>query len=247
MSTAAPESLIPPAGMTRFMVDPEKCIGCEACNNGFPKAFKFDRPKNVAYTDAPVPSAEYKNDEVTGVCPTNAIYVVGAPPPTPEELAAKERRAAEHIAELRKRVRTIEGRVEAFKKEALRHGDAILAEEPAERDRRYGLVFRVEETERDFTVRLELPRRIPDSHVRRKLGLGTEMPDYEVSVRAADDRTIEILGRLTDPQVLKLAAGSSPSASFPPQFLRPVRFPRPVGAFRFEVQGKILTVTVSKR
>ena len=60
MTTATDPSLTPPPGMTRFMVDPEKCIGCEACNNGFPKAFKFDRPKNVAYTDAPVPAAEYK-------------------------------------------------------------------------------------------------------------------------------------------------------------------------------------------
>ena len=247
MSTATDPSLTPPPGMTRFMVDPEKCIGCEACNNGFPKAFKFDRPKNVAYSDAPVPSAEYKNDEVTGVCPTNAIYVVGAPPPTPEELAEKERRAAEHIAELRKRVRTIEDRVGAFKKEAIRHGEAILAEDPAERDRRYGLSFRVEETERDYVVTLELPRRIPDSHVRRKLGLGTEMPPYEVTVRAVDAVTIEIHGKLTDPQVLKLAAGCAPSASFPPQFLRPVRFPRPVGAFRFEVKEKTLTVTVAKR
>ena len=148
MTTATDPSLTPPPGMTRFMVDPEKCIGCEACNNGFPKAFKFDRPKNVAYTDAPVPAAEYKNDEVTGVCPTNAIYVVGAPPPTPEELAEKEKRAQEHIAELKKRVRTIESRVAAFKQEILQHGNTVLAEEPEERNRRYGLVYRVEETEK---------------------------------------------------------------------------------------------------
>ena len=247
MTTATDPSLTPPPGMTRFMVDPEKCIGCEACNNGFPKAFKFDRPKNVAYSDAPVPSAEYKNDEVTGVCPTSAIYVVGAPPPTPEELAEKERRAAEHIADLKRRTRTIEGRIAAFKKEAMQHGALVLAEDPAERNRRYGLVYRIEETLESYVVRMELPRRIPDSHVRRKLGLGAEMPDYAIEVRASDPDTIEVKGRLTDPQVLKLAAGCAPAASFPPEFLRPVRFPRPVGSLRFEVKDKILTVTVSKR
>ena len=247
MTTATDPSLTPPPGMTRFMVDPEKCIGCEACNNGFPKAFKFDRPKNVAYTDAPVPAAEYKNDEVTGVCPTSAIYVVGAPPPTPEELAEKERRAAEHIADLKRRTHTIESRIAAFKKEGRKHGDLILAEDAAERNRRYGLVYRIEETPESYVVRMELPRRIPDSHVRRKLGLGTEMPDYEIEVRSLDESTIEVKAKLKDPEVLKLAAGCAPAASFPPEFLRPVRFPRPVGAFRFEVKEKTLTVAVSKR
>ena len=232
--------------MTRFMVDPVKCIGCEACSNGFPKAFKFDKGNNLAFTEAPVPSAEYTNDEVTGVCPTSAIYVVGAPPPTPEELAAKERQAQEHIQAIKRRARTIEGRIEAFKQEALRHGAAVLAEDSLERDRRYGLLYRVEETAGDYILRLELPRRVPDSHVRRRLGIGPDMPDYAVSVRRLDDRTLEIHGRLSDPKVLKLASGDSPTASFPPQFLRPVRFGRPVGAFRHAVQDKVLTVTAQK-
>ncbi len=246
MSTATDPSLIPPPGMTRFMVDPVKCIGCEACSNGFPKAFKFSKATNLAYTEVPVPSTEYNNEEVTGVCPTNAIYVVGAPPPTPEELAAKERRAQEHIQALKARTRTIEGRIAEYKREILKHGEDVLAEDPVERDRRYGLVYRVEETGGAYVVSLELPRRIPDSQVRRRLGIGTEMPDYAVSVRALDERTLEVQGKITDPQVLKLAAGSAPSVSFPPQFLRPLRFPRPVGAFRFELAGKILTITVDK-
>lgn len=246
MSTAVDPALTPPEGMTRFMVDPVKCIGCEACNNGFPKAFKFDREKNVAYTDTPVPSAEYKNDEVTGVCPTSAIYVVGAPPPTPEQLAEQERKAKEHIADLARRSRTIEQRIGRFKQELLKHGDLVNAEDAAERDRRYGLACRVEETSSTYEVRVEMPRRIPDSHVRRKMGLGTEMPDYEVVTRILDGHTLEIHARLTDPQILKLAAGSSPAASFPPQFLRQIRFARPVGACRRALHDKVLTVTVDK-
>ncbi len=247
MSAAPTPALVPPPGMTRFMVDPEKCIGCEACNNSFPKAFKFNRSANVAFTDAPVPSAEYKNDEVTGVCPTNAIYVVGAPPPSPEELAARERKAQEHIQDLKRRSRTIEDRIQAFKREGARHGDLIVAEDPVERDRRYGLVYRVEEIPDAYVVVLELPRRVPDSHVRRKLGIGPGMPDYAVSVRALDDSTLEVHGRITDPGILKLAAGVAPTASFPPQFLRPIRFPRPVGAFRSDLKDKRLTITVQKR
>ena len=246
MTPAADPALIPPKGMTRFMVD-EKCIGCEACNNGFPKAFKFNRSANVAFTDAPVPSAEYNNEEVTGVCPVNAIYVVGAPPPSPEELAAKELKAQEHIQDLKRRSRTIEDRIQAFKREGARHGSLIVAEDPVERDRRYGLVYRVEETPDAYVVRLELPRRVPDSHVRRKLGIGPEMPDYAVSVRALDERTVEVHGRITDLGILKLAAGVSPTASFPPQFLRPIRFPRPVGTFRFDTKDKMFTITVQKR
>ena len=246
MTTAPSPSLIPPSGMTRFMVD-EKCIGCEACNNGFPKAFKFDRANNVAFTDAPVPSSEYVNDEVTGVCPVNAIYVVGAPPPSPEELAAKELKAQEHLSDLKRRSRTIEDRIQAFKREGVQHGSLIVAEDPVERDRRYGLVYRVEETPDAYVVLLELPRRVPDSHVRQKLGIGPEMPDYAVSVKALDDSTVEVHGRITDLEILKLAAGVSPTASFPPQFLRPIRFPRPVGAFRSDLKDKLLTITVQKR
>jgi ferredoxin len=246
MTPAVDPALTPPQGMTRFMVDPEKCIGCEACNNGFPKAFKFDRGTNLAFTDAPVPSAEYVNDEVTGVCPTNAIYVVGAPPPSPEELAAKEQKAQEHILDLKRRSRTIEDRIQAFKREGARHGSLIVAEDPVERDRRYGLVYRVEETPDAYVVLLEFPRQVPDSHVRRKLGIGSGMPDYAVSVKALDDSTIEVHGRITDLEILKLA-GVSPTASFPPQFLRPIRFPRPVGAFRSDLKDKLLVITVQKR
>lgn len=246
MTLATGPALTPPAGMTRFMVDPEKCIGCEACNNGYPKAFKFDRPKNVAYTDAPVPAVEYNNDDVVGVCPTGAIYVVGAPPPTPEELAEKERRAKEHIEDLKRRGRTIESRITEYKRDALRHGALVIAEDPRERDRRYGLAYRLEETPDRYVVSLELPRLIPDSHVRRKLGLGTGMPDYAVSVRVLDGRTVEIHGRVTDPKVLRLAAGSAPAASFPPQFLRPIRFGRRIGAVAHEARDRVLTVTVLK-
>lgn len=246
MTAAADPALTPPPGMTRFMVDPAKCIGCEACSNGFPKAFKFDKGTNLAYTETPVPSAEYKNDEVTGVCPTNAIYVVGAPPPTPEELAAKEARAREHIQSIQRRGRTIAQRIAEYKQDIREHGLFVLAEDPVERDRRYGLVYRVEETPEAYVVSLELPRRVPDSQVRRRMGVGPEMPDYAVSIRTLDDRTIEVHGRITDPQILKLAAGSAPSVSFPPQFLRPIRFPRPVRAFQHGIRDKVLTVTVRK-
>ena len=223
--------------MTRFMVDPVKCIGCEACNNSFPKAFKFDRPANVAFTDTPVPSAEYNNEEVVGVCPTSAIYVVGAPPPTPEEIAAKEANAKEHIADLQKRSRTIEHRIEDYKRSIREHGEPLLAEDPRERDRRYGLVFRVEETPSSYVVVLDLPRRIPDSHVRRRLGLGFEMPPYEVAVRALDADAIEIHG--ADGRHSPEAGLRDSTASFPPQFLvHPLPGPSGLPA---EIAERVLT------
>ena len=90
---------------------------------------------------------------------------------------------------------------------------------------------------------MELPRRVPVSATKREMGIGDEMPDYDLDLSARDGNFI-VKGKVTDPQLRKLAAISS---AFPPDFTKQIEFKHPVSNFKHRYREKTLEVVLFKR
>ncbi len=113
-------------------------------------------------------------------------------------------------------------------------------DEKAERARRYGERYAVEEYGNAYVLRLELPRRIPVSAAKREMGIGADMPDYDYTLSLQDGRFF-VKGRMDDPDVRKLAAVSP---AFPPDFTKRIEVRRPISSFKHRYRDKTLEVVL---
>jgi len=111
-----------------------------------------------------------------------------------------------------------------------------------ERERRYGEVYAVQEFDRGYYVRFELPRTIPPSAAREERGLGSEMPDYDLELKVADGG-LTIKGSVVDPE-LRAVCGISPA--FPADFRTEIPLAGALGGFRHRYVDKTLEVAVLK-
>jgi ferredoxin len=111
-----------------------------------------------------------------------------------------------------------------------------------ERERRYGEVYVVEEFDRGYYVRMELPRKIPPSAAREELSMGDVMPDYDLSVSVGRD-AVTIRGSVVDPE-LRAVCGISPS--FPADFRTQIPLGGPLDGFRQKYGDKVLELAVLK-
>jgi len=117
-----------------------------------------------------------------------------------------------------------------------------LYEEKTERDRRYGTVYNVSEEVNAYLVRLEMPRRVPDSALKQVWNLSDEMPDYDYSI-ALKDGVLSIRASVPGEAYRRLSYVSS---SFPSQFLTRIAFAKPVGSFKHRLRNKMLDIIVFK-
>jgi len=62
-----------------------------------------------------------------------------------------------------------------------------MHEDKTERDRRYGTVYTVAEYANAYLVRLEMPRKLPPSSLKRLWNLPDEMPDYDYNIILGDN------------------------------------------------------------
>lgn len=115
-------------------------------------------------------------------------------------------------------------------------------DEKLERARRYGDVFKLEERDDAYLLRVEFPRRLPPTSLGSELDLPTEMPDYDFDVQLRPG-AIEIHGKVVDPDVRKLT-GVAPA--FPSEFVRRVDLESPVTGFRHRYRNKTLEVVLPK-
>jgi len=115
-------------------------------------------------------------------------------------------------------------------------------DEKLERERRYGSVYRLEERDDAYILRVEFPRVLPPSSLADELGLPHEMPDYDYEL-ALRDGTFEVHGRVTDPRVRKLTAVAP---AFPSEFTTRVALRQPVKGFRHRYRDKMLEVILPK-
>lgn len=117
-----------------------------------------------------------------------------------------------------------------------------LYEEKTERDRRYGTVYNVSEEVNAYLVRLEMPRRVPDSALKKVWNLSDEMPDYDYSI-SLKDGVLSIRASVPGEAYRRL---SYVSPSFPSEFLTRIGFAKPVVSFKHRLRNKVLEIIVFK-
>ncbi len=117
-----------------------------------------------------------------------------------------------------------------------------LHDDKIERDRRYGTVYTVSEAANAYLVRLEMPRRIPMSSLKRLWSLPDEMPDYDYHL-ALDEDVLVIKGSVRGEALRRL---SYISASFPADFMTRIEFAKPVNNFKHRLRNKVLEIIVFK-
>ena len=117
-----------------------------------------------------------------------------------------------------------------------------LYDEKTERDRRYGTVYTVSEHANAYLVRLEMPRKLPASSLKRLWNLPDEMPDYDYNI-ALLDGVLTISASVRGEALRRLC---HVSASCPADFTTRVDFAKPVTTFKHRLQNKLLDVIVMK-
>ena len=120
--------------------------------------------------------------------------------------------------------------------------EGTMHEDKTERDRRYGTVYTVAEYANAYLVRLEMPRKLPPSSLKRLWNLPDEMPDYDYNIMLGDN-VITISASVRGETIRRLSYVSS---SFPADFTTRIEFGKPVGAFKHRMRDKVLEVIVLK-
>ena len=84
---------------------------------------------------------------------------------------------------------------------------------------------------------------VPASSVKEELRIPDEMPDYDYEL-ALTNGSLVVRGKVTDPQVRKVAAGAP---SFPPDFTTRIDLGAPVRGFKHRYRDKTLEVILVKQ
>lgn len=117
-----------------------------------------------------------------------------------------------------------------------------LYDEKTERDRRYGTVYTVSEHANAYLVRLEMPRKLPASSLKRLWNLPDEMPDYDYNL-ALLDGVLTISASVRGEALRRLCHVSS---SCPADFTTRIEFARPTTTFKHRLKNKLLDIIVMK-
>jgi hypothetical protein len=120
--------------------------------------------------------------------------------------------------------------------------EGTMHEDKTERDRRYGTVYTVAEYGNAYLVRLEMPRKLPQSSLKRLWNLPDEMPDYDYNVMLSD-AVLSINASVRGETLRRLSYVSS---SFPADFATRIEFAKPVTQFKHRMRDKVLEVIVIK-
>jgi hypothetical protein len=115
-------------------------------------------------------------------------------------------------------------------------------DEKLERERRYGSIYKLEERDDAYILRLEFPRALPPTSLADELKLPPEMPDYDYDLRL-NDGSFVVHGKVVDPQVRKLTAVAP---AFPPEFTTRVPLRDAVSGFTHRYRDKTLEVILPK-
>jgi hypothetical protein len=141
------------------------------------------------------------------------------------------------------RARFFEERVHTERHVAFDGFRSDFHDDKTERDRRYGTVYTVSEEVNAYLVRLEFPRILPSSALKRTWGLPDAMPDYDYAI-GLGDAVLTIRAGVRGEAYRRL---SYVSASFPSDFLTRIEFEKPVSAFKHRLRKKVLEIVVFKR
>ncbi len=117
-----------------------------------------------------------------------------------------------------------------------------LYDEKTERDRRYGTVYTVSEHANAYLVRIEMPRKLPASSLKRLWNLPDEMPDYDYNLSLLDG-VLTLSASVRGEALRRLC---HVSASYPADFTTRIEFAKPVTTFKHRLQNKLLDIIVMK-
>jgi hypothetical protein len=117
-----------------------------------------------------------------------------------------------------------------------------LHDEKLERDRRYGTVYTVKEYANAYLVRLEMPRQLPASSLKRLWNLPDEMPDYDYGI-ALGDNVLTVRASARGEALRRLSYVSS---AFPADFMTRIEFGKQVAAFKHRLRDKVIEIVVLK-
>ena len=120
--------------------------------------------------------------------------------------------------------------------------ESTMHEDKTERDRRYGTVYTVAEYANAYLVRLEMPRKLPGSSLKRLWNIPDEMPDYDYSIMLGDN-VLSVSASVRGETIRRLSYVSS---AFPADFTTRIELGKPVGAFKHRMRGKLLEIVVLK-
>ncbi|MGH7778876.1 MAG: hypothetical protein ACREQR_03500, partial [Candidatus Binataceae bacterium] len=134
------------------------------------------------------------------------------------------------------------GRHKTERKVAFDGFETDIHDDKTERDRRYGTVYTVHEYANAYLVRLEMPRKMPASSLKRIWNLPDEMPDYDYNL-ALGDSVMAISASVRGEAIRKLSYVSS---AFPADFLTRIEFGSAVATFKHRMRNKVLDVIVMK-
>lgn len=123
------------------------------------------------------------------------------------------------------------------------YGVSTAYDDKRERERRYGEVFTLEERPSGWLFRMELPRRIPPSGIKQELGLGDEMPDYDLTLNL-EGSVFVVHGKVIDPR-LRTVAATAPA--FPPDFTTRLPLSERCIGFVQRYQDKVLEAVIVKQ
>ncbi len=115
-------------------------------------------------------------------------------------------------------------------------------DDKVERDRRYGTVYTIQEHSNAYLIRLEMPRRIPASSLKRLWSLPDEMPDYDYNI-SLGDAVLTVSASVRGEALRRLSYISS---SFPADFTTRIDFDEPVASFRHRLRNKVIEIIVLK-
>lgn len=117
-----------------------------------------------------------------------------------------------------------------------------LHDDKLERERRYGNVYTVSEHAGAYLIRLEMPRKLPPSSLKRLWDLPDEMPDYDYNI-ALVDGVLSIRASVRGEALRRLC---SVSPAFPADFETRIDFDEPVWTFKHRFRNKIIQIIVLK-
>ncbi|MGH7935063.1 MAG: Hsp20/alpha crystallin family protein [Candidatus Binataceae bacterium] len=117
-----------------------------------------------------------------------------------------------------------------------------MYDEKTERDRRYGTIYTVSEEANAYIIRLEFPRVVPNSSLKRMWNLRDEMPDYDYTI-SLDDGVLTIRAGVRGEAYRRL---SYISASFPSDFMTRIQLAKAVAGFKHRLRDKVLEIIIFK-
>jgi ferredoxin len=220
----------------------EACIACDACCNDFPDIFIMNGDHTRAIAKNLSPKGKFDPWDIIYDCPVDAISLIKGelPPPPADKKPASQKEAslpppdpADIVDNRPWEIRWAEAK--------LRGGESYW-----ERMKRYGMATSVDETAKQYLVRVALPEKVPDHPFKFKWNLPEKMPDYKFDIHLTNNgKRLYLKGWLEDQRVTRLCGVAN---SFPDRFLRELELAEPAKdlKFNYNPKDKVLDIIIDK-